>query len=63
MSLLVAKQVTYFHQIFHPDPDVVTPIFSMGTQLASRESALQALVTFIGENGGLSKVLRRLCSD
>jgi hypothetical protein len=28
----------------------------MGAQLASRESSLEALITFIGESGGLSKV-------
>lgn len=29
----------------------------MGAQLASRESSLEALITFIGESGGLSKVI------
>jgi hypothetical protein len=38
------------------DPDVVSPTLSMGAQLTSRQNALEALITFIGESGGLSKV-------
>ncbi|KIJ44042.1 hypothetical protein M422DRAFT_30592 [Sphaerobolus stellatus SS14] len=38
------------------DPDVVPPSLSLGSQLASRESSLKALVTFIGESGTLSKL-------
>ncbi|KAF8580879.1 hypothetical protein K439DRAFT_263579 [Ramaria rubella] len=44
------------HAFLVSDPDVVAPTLSMGTQLASRESSLEALVTFIGESGGLGKI-------
>lgn len=39
------------------DPDVVLPNLSLGSQLASREISLKALVTFIGESGTLTKVV------
>ncbi|KAF8522246.1 Non-repetitive/WGA-negative nucleoporin C-terminal-domain-containing protein [Hysterangium stoloniferum] len=44
------------HAFLTSDPDVVTTSLSMGSQLASRESSLKALVTFIGESGGLMKL-------
>lgn len=33
----------------------------MGAQLTSRQNSLSALITFIGESGGLSKVRLRHC--
>jgi len=51
-----AEQMSY--AFLSSDPDVVPATLSLGSQIASRESSLKALVMFIGESGTLSKVTK-----